>query len=141
MQAVPRRKRVAEANLRQRVALDAAPEQIGAGVLGFRPVEELVGKISRRVLMQLIERVIPPRLLRRRRIRLLFRQIDAEPLRQCLNRFGKAVFFMLHQERERIPALAAAVAMKNLLRRIHHERRRFFFVKRAESLIILAGFF
>ena len=97
---------------------------------------ELTVKIICRKLICLQKPGFKIRLLPGLLLILHFRQSHAGLLRQVLQRLGKGIIFIIHEEGDHIPPCSAAKAVIHLLSRRHGKGGGFLIVKRAEAEII-----
>ncbi len=139
-QRVARRRRKAQPEAQNRLAIQAAIFQVGHGDAAFVAFVKLAREESRCFAMHLHQRrallILAPlfgRPLARPRNR------NAALLGHRADRFRKLALLHLHHEFENVAAYVAAEAVVHLLHRVHAERRRLLLVKRAQSREILPG--
>jgi hypothetical protein len=137
---VPRRRRVADAELAQRRLGQPAPEQVLARLGRLARLPQHAQVVGRGAVHQIEEPLLAPTAGGSPRILLLGLELDARPLGERLQRRLEVQPLGLHHELEDVAALAAAEAVVELLDRVDAERRRPLVVERAQPGVApLAG--
>ena len=141
-QQITAARRIADSETGNRVAVEPAVFQVGAGGFAFQSAFELFDEVRLRLAVNLNEHgallVFPAFLWR---TFLGARKRDATLFGDDAQRFRKRALFHFHNEFEDITALAAAETVVNLFGGMDVERGGFLGVERAKPAKILPGLF